>query len=109
MTAENFGVYLMPCITVPRNWFGEIKGKKLLGLASGGGQQMPVFAKLGAVCTVFDYSDRQLDAEHMVSRRENTRIRAAVYSNSCGEGRIDLCDVDNAFIRLSPVCRARRR
>ncbi len=74
VTEENFGVYLTPCITVPHEWFGSLKGKKLLGLASGGGQQMPVFSKLGAVCTVFDYSDRQLEAERTVSKREGYSI-----------------------------------
>ena len=69
-TADNFIVYLTPCITVPHEWFGELKGKKVLGLASGGGQQMPVLSKLGAVCTVFDYSDKQLEAEKKVSERE---------------------------------------
>ena len=73
-TAENFCVLLTPCIPVPHEWFGELKGKKVLGLASGGGQQMPVFAKLGAVCTVFDYSDRQLEAEKTVAAREGYNI-----------------------------------
>lgn len=72
--AENFIVYLTPCISVPREWFGNLKGKKVLGLASGGGQQMPVLSKLGAECTVFDYSDRQLEAEKMVSEREGYSI-----------------------------------
>lgn len=26
-----WGVYLTPCITVPKEWFGELQGKKLLG------------------------------------------------------------------------------
>ena len=37
-------VLLTPTKKVPRDWFGDLKGKKILGLASGGGQQMPVFA-----------------------------------------------------------------
>lgn len=74
VSEDNFGVYLTPCITVPHEWFGDLKGKKLLGLASGGGQQMPVFSKLGAVCTVFDNSKRQLEAERMVSEREGYSI-----------------------------------
>lgn len=73
-TADNLAVYLTPCITVPHEWFGELKDKKVLGLASGGGQQMPVFAKLGAECTVFDYSDKQLDADRMVAEREGYSI-----------------------------------
>lgn len=33
-----WGIYLTPCITVPHGWFGELRNKKVLGLASGGGQ-----------------------------------------------------------------------
>ncbi|MBQ3518888.1 MAG: class I SAM-dependent methyltransferase [Clostridia bacterium] len=73
-TADSFVVYLTPCIAVPHEWFGNLKGKKVLGLASGGGQQMPVFAKLGADCTVLDYSEKQLEAERMVSERERYNI-----------------------------------
>ena len=41
-------VYLTPTKTVPHEWFGSLKGKKILGLASGGGQQMPVFSQMGS-------------------------------------------------------------
>ena len=37
-------VVLTPTKPVPHEWFGSVKGKKILGLASGGGQQMPIFA-----------------------------------------------------------------
>lgn len=67
-------VVLTPTKPVPTEWFGEIKGKKILGLASGGGQQMPVFCALGAECTVMDLSDRQLESERMVSEREGYPI-----------------------------------
>lgn len=67
-------VLLTPTKPVPREWFGEIKGKRLLGLASGGGQQMPVFAAAGAICTVLDYSRSQLESERMVSQREGYAI-----------------------------------
>ena len=68
-------VLLTPTKPVPHEWFGELKGRKLLGLASGGGQQMPVFAALGADCTVLDYYRRQLESERMVARREGYDIR----------------------------------
>ena len=68
-------VVLTPTKPVPHEWFGELKGKKVLGLASGGGQQMPIFAALGAECTVFDYSLKQLESEKMVSEREGYEIR----------------------------------
>ncbi len=70
----NWGVYLTPCIHVPKEWFGEIKGKRILGLASGGGQQMPIFSLLGADCTVLDYSDEQLQRERDVAAREGYSI-----------------------------------
>ena len=68
-------VVLTPTKPVPHHWFGELRGKKVLGLASGGGQQMPIFAALGAECTVLDYSQKQLDSEAMVAQREGYSIR----------------------------------
>ena len=35
---------------------------------------MPIFAALGAECTVLDYSERQLDSERMVAEREGYAI-----------------------------------
>ncbi len=70
----DWGVYLTPCRFVPQNWFPPMKGLKVLGLASGGGQQMPLFAAAGAVCTVFDYSLKQLESEKMVAEREGYAI-----------------------------------
>ena len=77
LRAENgkWDVLLTPTKFVPHAWFGELKGKKILGLASGGGQQMPIFAALGADCTVLDYSERQLASEAMVAEREGYGIR----------------------------------
>ena len=71
----NWDVVLTPTKNVPHRWFGDLKGKKILGLASGGGQQMPIFAALGAECTVLDYSEKQLESEKMVSEREGYDIR----------------------------------
>lgn len=65
---------LTPIKAVPKEWFCEMKGAKVLGLASGGGQQMPVFAALGAKCTILDYSDSQLASEKMVAEREGYNI-----------------------------------
>ncbi len=67
-------VNLTPVKFVPHEWFGTLAGKKVLGLASGGGQQMPVFSALGAVCTVLDYSEEQLKSERIVSEREGYEI-----------------------------------
>ena len=71
----DWNVLLTPTKPVPREWFGDLKGKKVLGLASGGGQQMPIFAALGADCTVLDYSEKQLESERLVAEREGYSIR----------------------------------
>lgn len=55
---------------VPHFWFGELNGKKLLGLASGGGQQIPILAVQGAICTVLALSAEQCEREREVAKRE---------------------------------------
>ncbi len=67
-------VVLTPLIPVPHEWFGNLRGKKVLGLASGGGQQVPIFNALGAQCTVLDYSSRQIENELLVAEREGYEI-----------------------------------
>ena len=69
-------VFLTPTVAVPKDWFGDLKGKKILGLASGGGQQMPIFQALGADCTVLDYSSKQIESELKISERESYKIQA---------------------------------
>lgn len=59
---------------VPFKWYSNCKGKKVLGIAAGGGQQMPIFAALGADCTLLDISYPQLSADEEVSKRENYKI-----------------------------------
>ncbi|WP_028972709.1 class I SAM-dependent methyltransferase [Spirochaeta cellobiosiphila] len=71
---NNWDVVLTPTKAVPKDWFCDFKGAKILGLASGGGQQMPIFAALGAECTILDYSDSQLESERMVADREGYSI-----------------------------------
>lgn len=68
-------VLLTPTKPVPKEWFCDMKDAKVLGLASGGGQQMPIFTSLGAECTVLDYSELQLQSERMVAEREGYEIK----------------------------------
>ncbi|MCL1888587.1 MAG: class I SAM-dependent methyltransferase [Kiritimatiellaeota bacterium] len=74
-------VDLSPVKKVPHEWFfpflknDRLDGVRLLGLASGGGQQMPVFAALGADCVVLDYSAKQLENERAVAAREGYDIQ----------------------------------
>ena len=77
-----WGVLLSPNIKVPFEWFSpyinlkirRLDGISVLGLASGGGQQMPIFAAIGADATVLDYSDAQLNNERIVAQREDYLI-----------------------------------
>lgn len=69
-----WNVLLTPTKPVPKSWFPDFKGRKILGLASGGGQQMPIFSALGAECTIMDYSQKQLDSELLVASREGYSI-----------------------------------
>lgn len=69
-------VFLTPTVAVPIDWLGDLKRKKILGLASGGGQQMPIFNALGATCSVIDYSSKQIESEYNVAKREGFTIEA---------------------------------
>ena len=67
-------VLLTPTKFVPRDWFPKLAGSRVLGLASGGGQQMPIFTAAGAHCTVMDLSQSQLQSERLVADREGYDI-----------------------------------
>lgn len=70
----DWSLVLTPLKPVPRDWFGDISGKDVLGLASGGGQQCPIFAAAGARVTSFDASDAQLERDAAVAMREGLSI-----------------------------------
>ena len=78
--AGDWRILLTPTKSVPQAWFapylrnGRLDGVRILGLASGGGQQMPILSALGACCTVLDYSQKQLDSEQLVAQREGYEI-----------------------------------
>ena len=72
--AGQWDVILTASRPVPHSWFGELAGKRVLGLASGGGQQIPILCARGAVCTVLDYSQEQLARERLVAQREGYAV-----------------------------------
>ncbi|MER5688415.1 MULTISPECIES: class I SAM-dependent methyltransferase [unclassified Streptomyces] len=64
---------------VDRSWFpADMAGTEILCLASGGGQQGPIFAATGAKVTVLDNSPRQLAQDEHVAARENLAIRTVL-------------------------------
>ena len=57
------------------NWLPkDIQGKKILCLASAGGQQAPVLAAAGADVTVFDISQQQLKQDRIVAARDELQL-----------------------------------
>ncbi len=105
-------ILLTPTKPVPRDWLPELNGARVLGLASGGGQQMPVLSALGARCTVLDYSERQIEAERFVAAREGYEIDCVRADMTkplpFADGSFDLIvhPVSNCYIRdVLPVWR----
>lgn len=75
-TRGEWSVQVTPTMPVPREWFGSLVGARVLGLASGGGQQMPIFQAAGASVVVIDYSSEQIKSEREVATREGYAIEA---------------------------------
>jgi ubiquinone/menaquinone biosynthesis C-methylase UbiE len=71
-------VVLTPQEPVPKSWFPSMAGLTILGLASGGGQQAPIFAAAGAHVTVIDNSPLQLEQDQIVARREGLAITSVL-------------------------------
>jgi SAM-dependent methyltransferase len=82
----DWSLILTPNRAVPQEWFGEVKGRDILCLASGGGQQAPILAAAGAHVTVFDASSLQLAQDEMVAARDGlslTAIQGFMHDLSC--------------------------
>lgn len=70
----NYSIVLTPARPVPKEWLGNISGKKVLCLAGGGGQQGPVFSALGAVTAVLDNCPEQLERDEIAAKRDGLNI-----------------------------------
>ena len=60
--------------------YKNLKGKKVLCLASGGGQQSVVFSLLGADVTVADISQKQLNGDIMAAKHYGYKINTVLCS-----------------------------
>ena len=72
-----WSVILTPNKSVPPDWLGDIRAKRVLCLASGGGQQAPVLAAAGACVTSFDLSEEQLSKDQEVASRDGLSLLCA--------------------------------
>lgn len=72
----DWDIVVTPSKAVPHDWFPDnLQSKKVLCLASGGGQQGPIMAALGAQVTVFDNSIKQLEKDELVAKRDGLQLR----------------------------------
>jgi SAM-dependent methyltransferase len=73
--SDDVRMLLTPQIFVPKHWYPEWKGCRVLALASGGGQQGPLMAAAGADVTIFDNSPKQLSRDLEVAAREGLSLK----------------------------------
>lgn len=97
-----WAVILTPTRKVPASWFGDLRGKDVLCLASGGGQQAPVLAAAGANVVSFDLSDEQLRRDREVAERERLSLQC-VRGNMTDLGRFRDQTFDLIFHPVSNV------
>lgn len=72
----DWSIVLTPSKPVPADWFPEpLSGKRILCLASGGGQQGPILAAAGADVLVFDNSRKQLEKDEFVAARDHLNLK----------------------------------
>ena len=71
----SINIVLTPKKVIPKSWLGDVQGKRVLALASGGGQQAPILAAAGAQVTVLDLSSKQLAQDKKVADREGLTLQ----------------------------------
>lgn len=112
----DWSIVLTPTKAVPRDWFPPLQGARVLGLASGGGQQGPILAAAGAKVTILDNSPAQLERDRSVARRDGLALEAVQGDmrdlSAFADGSFDLIvhPVSNSFVPdVLPVWREAHR
>ncbi len=68
-----------PCACLyPRSVFQDVKGKRVLCLASGGGQQSAVFGLLGAEVTVLELTPAQLESDRKAAEHFGYNVKTVL-------------------------------
>ncbi|MEM7009220.1 MAG: class I SAM-dependent methyltransferase [Thermodesulfobacteriota bacterium] len=65
---------LTPNKFVPNEWIKDIKGREVLCVGSGGGQQAPIIAAAGANVISVDISEEQLKKDLFVANRDGLKL-----------------------------------
>lgn len=78
----------------PRGWLGDVRGRRVLCLASGGGKQSALFAAAGAHVTVIDVSPQMLALDRQVAAERGLDVRTIEASmddlSCCQAGEFDI-------------------
>ncbi|MFT5299257.1 MAG: SAM-dependent methyltransferase [Mariniblastus sp.] len=73
---------------------GDIRGKRVLCLAAGGGRQGPIYAAAGAIVTVVDISPAMLELDRAVAAERNIQLTTVEASmdnlEALGENQFDI-------------------
>ncbi len=85
--------------SIPMEWLSDIKGKRVLCLAGAGGLQAPLLACAGADVSVIDISDKMLEKDREIAKREKLKIRIAK-GNMCNLSQF--CDGEFDYIINPP-------
>ncbi len=94
---------LTPTRFVPPGWYpDDLKGKGVLCLASGGGQQGPVFAAAGSHVTVVDISAKQLEQDRLMAEEYGLDLRTV----RCSMDDLSLFDDGTFDLIFHPVANA---
>lgn len=65
---------------IPQTWLEKMKGKKVLALASGGGQQVPLLSAYGANVTSLDISEKQIEQDKIALEKYSLTANTIVAS-----------------------------
>lgn len=65
---------------IPQEWLEKMKGKKVLALASGGGQQVPLLAAYGSHVTSLDISEKQIEQDRIALKKYSLTAETVVAS-----------------------------
>ncbi|MCG2753903.1 MAG: class I SAM-dependent methyltransferase [Desulfobacteraceae bacterium] len=71
----NCRIFLTPSKPIPVDWLMPLVSRKVLCLASGGGQQGPLLAAAGAEVTVFDNSPEQLARDRLAANKHRLDLK----------------------------------
>ncbi len=79
------GIWITPESDVPPSWLGDVRGKRILLFAGGGGQQTPILAAAGADVVTVDISPKQIEQDRKALEIYNLEAELHVADMRCAD------------------------